>query len=55
MRTLGVHQRKGCTRVVEHGVDEYLKVRQLERLRFGIVKVFECSCDDGLELLCLVT
>jgi hypothetical protein len=51
MRVLGVHQRKGCTWVVEYRVDEHLEIRQLERLRFCFVKVFEGRCNDVLELL----
>src|SRR5260370_24698594 len=33
MRALSVHQRKGCTWVVEYRINEHLEVCQLERLR----------------------
>ena len=55
MRVLSVHQRKGSPRVVEYRIDEHLEVRQLKRLCFCFVKVFECSCNNMLELLCLGT
>lgn len=54
-RALTVHQRKGCTRVVEYRVDEHLKVRQFERLRFRMINMIECSRNDQLEFLGLST
>ena len=55
MRALGVHQRKGRTRVVEYSIDEHLKIRQFERLRFRVINMFECRRDDQLEFLKLST
>ena len=55
MWALGAHQREGSTRIVEYRIDEHLKIRQLKRLRFRIVEVFECSGYNGLELLSLGT
>ena len=51
MWALSVHQRKGCTRVVEYRVDEHLEIRKFKCLRFRMINMFECSGNDQLEFL----